>query len=246
MKFPFKIFFLTENALTIQFPPRISWELIQYMYSFKSLVINQNIEGIRSIEISFYELTLFFDLKKIKPTVLQKHLENILQNDPVLANPLSSTNSHHIPVCYEPEMALDLSKMEDQTGLDFKEIVHLHTQSEMRVFMLGFLPGFLYLGGMNKRLSCPRHSIPRKLIPRGSVGIAGLQTGIYPIESPGGWNIIGRTPLRFFPKNHFPDTDPDYPIRPLDKVRFTPITKQEYEKWEDVDLHSYLMKNKGQ
>lgn len=245
MEFTFKIFSLTEKALTIQFPPQISWELIQHMHSFKYRVAQSNIEGILNIEVSFYEVTIFFDPAKIDRTDLTAQLKNILINDPAPEEPFPSPNTHRIPVCYDPELALDSSKMENHTGLDFEEIIHLHTQSEMHVFMLGFLPGFVYLGGMNKKISCPRHTIPRKVIPRGSVGIAGLQTGIYPIESPGGWNIIGRSPLRFFPKNHHPDIHTDYPIQALDTIHFVPITRQEYEKWEGIDLHSYLMKTKG-
>src|SRR5690625_4931216 len=158
MDFPFKIFSLTENALTIQFPPQISWELIQYMHAFKSRVTKTKLEGILNIEVSFYEITMFYDPSKIDRGELIPFLKKTLRSDPALENPLSSSATHHIPVCYDLEMALDLSKMESQTGIDFEKIVDLHTESELRVFMLGFLPGFVYLGGMNDKIRSEEHT----------------------------------------------------------------------------------------
>jgi len=249
MNFPYRMFPLTETALTIQFPPQISWELTRYMYSLKNRIDEASLEGIRRIEVTFYEMTLFYYSEKWKVEDLQNCLENFLT---LKLNPKEEDQKaslYHIPVCYDAELALDLLKMERQTGMNFHEIVHRHTQSEMRVFMLGFLPGFMYLGGMDERLACPRHDIPREMIPEGSVGIAGRQTGIYPMNSPGGWNIVGRTPLQLFPRQQdhdFKDSElSEFLIQPLDRIRFFSISRQQYEKWKGTDLHSFLMMYKG-
>jgi inhibitor of KinA len=133
-----------------------------------------------------------------------------------------------IPVCYDPEFALDLKEVAQHAGLSAREVIDLHHTAEYRVNCVGFTPGFPYLAGLPKKLATPRHARPRKEIPVGSVAIGGAQTGIYPIKSPGGWNIIGRTPLRLFS----PEKEPPSLLRPGDKVRFRSITREEFEKEE--------------
>jgi inhibitor of KinA len=124
-----------------------------------------------------------------------------------------------IPVCYHPSLAPDLAAMAQQKGLSETAIITLHTAQTYTVYMLGFLPGFPYMGKVDAQLATPRLKQPRTQVPAGSVGIAGEQTGIYPLASPGGWNIIGQTPIRLFD----PDAkDPCY-CRPGDQVQFVPI-----------------------
>ena len=103
-----------------------------------------------------------------------------------------------IPVCYDPEFAVDLDRVAEHTKLSKREIIDLHSTGEYRVACIGFVPGFTFLAGLPKNLATPRRDVPRKEIPPGSVGIGGAQTGVYPLETPGGWNIIGRTPLSLF------------------------------------------------
>jgi inhibitor of KinA len=131
-----------------------------------------------------------------------------------------------IPVCYEAEFALDLEQVSRQAQIDPTEIIDLHRAAQYRVSCIGFTPGFPFLSGLHKRLATRRRSIPRKEIPAGSVAIAGAQTGIYPMKSPGGWNIIGRTPLPLFD----PRNDPPALLRPGDRVRFRAITREEFER----------------
>ena len=130
-----------------------------------------------------------------------------------------------IPVCYDPEFALDLDRVAEHTKLSEREIVDLHSTSEYRVACIGFVPGFTFLAGLPKNLATPRRDVPRKEIPAGSVGIGGPQTGIYPLRSPGGWNLIGRTPLRFFE----PTKNPPTLLCPGDRVRFRAISREEFE-----------------
>ena len=132
--------------------------------------------------------------------------------------------SIEIPVCYDPEFGFDLDRVAEHTKLSEREIVDLHSTAEYRVACIGFVPGFLFLAGLPKNLATPRRDIPRKEIPPGSVGIGGAQTGIYPLRSPGGWNLIGRTPLKLFD----PTKDPPTLLCPGDLVRFRAIRREEF------------------
>ena len=130
-----------------------------------------------------------------------------------------------IPVCYETEFALDLEHVARHAGVHWKEVVDLHCAAEYLVHCVGFTPGFPFLGGLSRKIAIPRRDVPRKEIPAGSVAIGGMQTGIYPIKSPGGWNVIGRTPLQLF----HPQKDPPALLRAGDRVRFRSITREEFE-----------------
>src|SRR2546421_1633664 len=130
-----------------------------------------------------------------------------------------------IPVCYEQEFGFDLEGVARHAGVHWKEVVDLHCGAEYRVHCVGFTPGFPFLGGLPSKIATPRRDVPRKEIPAGSVAIGGKQTGIYPIKSPGGWNVIGRTPLRLFD----PQRNPPAVFRAGDRVRFRSITREEFE-----------------
>jgi inhibitor of KinA len=131
-----------------------------------------------------------------------------------------------IPVCYDGEFAFDLEDVARRAGLSPNEVVQLHSGEEYRVHCVGFIGGFPFLGGLPRQIATPRRETPRKEIPAGSIGIGGKQTGIYPIKSPGGWNIIGRTPLRLFD----PQKNPPGLLRTGDRVRFRPISREDFEK----------------
>ena len=129
-----------------------------------------------------------------------------------------------IPVCYDREFALDVEEVARNAKISAGKVVDLHSAAEYRVNCIGFTPGFPFLSGMPKKLATPRRAIPRKEIPAGSVGIGGQQTGVYPLKSPGGWNIIGRTPLRLFD----PKQDPPALLRAGDRVRFARSRREEF------------------
>ena len=130
-----------------------------------------------------------------------------------------------IPVCYASEFAPDLDDVARYAELSTKEVVDLHSSADYRVACIGFVPGFTFLAGLPKKLATPRRDTPRKQIPPGSVGIGGAQTGIYPLRSPGGWNLIGRTPLRLFDSQK----DPPTLLRAGDRVRFRVVARDEFE-----------------
>lgn len=137
----------------------------------------------------------------------------------------SRAKTVEIPVCYDREFALDIDDVARCANISPAEVIHLHSTAEYRVACIGFVPGFPFLAGLPKKLATPRRDVPRKEIPAGSVGIGGAQTGIYPLRSPGGWNLIGRTPVRLFD----PQKDPPALLRAGERVRFRSITRDEFE-----------------
>lgn len=141
---------------------------------------------------------------------------------------ITGTPARHIdiPVCYDPAYGLDITALAGQKEMSVEELIALHTGRSYTVYMLGFLPGFPYMGTVAEQLVAPRLSKPRPLVPAGSVGIAGAQTGIYPLASPGGWNIIGQTPLRMFDAAREPASF----CQPGDEVTFVPISAREFDQ----------------
>ncbi|ASJ09574.1 allophanate hydrolase [Thermococcus siculi] len=131
-----------------------------------------------------------------------------------------------VPVVYGGEYGPDIEFVARRNGLTIDDVIEIHSRQVYRVYFLGFLPGFAYLGGMDERIATPRLERPRLRVPAGSVGIAGKQTGIYPLESPGGWRLIGRTPLRLFD----PAREPPTLLQPGDRVRFIPIEESEFRE----------------
>lgn len=136
-----------------------------------------------------------------------------------------------IPVCYDAEFGVDLDRVAEHTKLSGPEVIDVHSAGEYRVACIGFVPGFTFLAGLPKNLATPRRDVPRKEIPPGSVGIGGVQTGIYPLRSPGGWNLIGRTPLKLFD----PSQNPPTLLHPGDRVRFRAITKEEFNSLDALN-----------
>ena len=134
-----------------------------------------------------------------------------------------------IPVLYGGDAGPDLDHVADHNGISTDEVVAIHSAPQYLVYMLGFSPGFPYLGGMDERIETPRLDTPRTIIPAGSVGIAEKQTGVYPTATPGGWQIIGKTPLHFFD----PDADPPSLLEPGDLIRFVPIEQDEFDAIAD-------------
>ncbi len=181
---------------------------------------------------AYSSLSILFDARRLlresphrQPyDCMRKQVEQEIQT--ITEVNFSEGRSVEIPVCYDHSLAPDLERIARQTKLDPAEIIRLHSSRTYRVFMLGFLPGFPYMGTVDGRIAAPRLASPRQSVPAGSVGIAGSQTGIYPLDAPGGWNLIGRTPLRLFDPN---GAEPAL-LRPGDQVRFTPISLATFQK----------------
>jgi inhibitor of KinA len=157
--------------------------------------------------------------------VLETKIRNVLRGLPFERETAIEMPVVEIPVCYGEELGPDLGDVSRGAGLPETEVIRLHAGTDYRVACVGFIAGFTFLSGLPPQLATPRRATPRQKVPGGSVGIGGAQTGIYPKESPGGWNIIGRTPLRLFDVTK----DPPAKLRAGDRVRFREISRQEFD-----------------
>ncbi|HEX8735201.1 MAG TPA: 5-oxoprolinase subunit PxpB [Pyrinomonadaceae bacterium] len=200
-----KIFPLGENALTIDFGNEISLALNNQVLRLADFLARNNFEGFIELVPAYSSLTVFYDVFTVRKNfpdfatafaAVKSFLENALENLSEIENPAPRVVK--IPVSFAAESALDLEFVATENDLTREEVVRIFLAKTYRVFMLGFLPGFAYMGEVDERIATPRRAAPRLKVPRGSVGIAGRQTGIYPFESPGGWQIIGHTEFQLF------------------------------------------------
>jgi inhibitor of KinA len=182
------------------------------------------VPGVVDVVPAFASVALHLDPAALRPdgspvpAALAAALEAALEEP--LVSPEPPSRVVELPVRYGGEAGPDLEEVARRAGLSPEEAVALHAGAEYRVHALGFLPGFPYLGGLPERLATPRRATPRERVPAGSVAIGGSQAGVYPFASPGGWNVIGHTPLRLFR----PEADPPALLRVGDRVRFVPVS----------------------
>lgn len=214
-----------EQGLVVEFGKIID-EVVNARVSKLNALIKDQLQeqGIIETVPTYRSLLIYFDPFTISKAVLRQKIESLL---PHVADAAASKQGTlvHIPVCYEgAEFAPDMPFVCEHTQLSPQEVIALHTQPEYLVYMIGFLAGFPYLGGMDEKLATPRLKQPRTKIMPGSVGIADKQTGIYPVESPGGWQLIGRTPVPVYD----PNLDNPFLFKTGDYLKFESISLQEY------------------
>lgn len=182
------------------------------------------ITGISEYVPTYCGINIYYDPVKISYHNLLFRLSELEDN--YLEAELPDSYVIEIPTCYEECFGLDLQYVADYNGLALKEVIEIHSKSEYLIYMLGFTPGFCYLGGLSEKIATPRLTEPRNVISAGSVGIADNQTGIYPLDSPGGWRIIGKTPIQLYNPHR-----KECPIllKAGDYIKFVPISIDEYE-----------------
>lgn len=226
----YKIFSIDENALTIDFGNKISAELNDRVLSLADHINKNPFPGFIETVPAYSSLTVFYDLMQVRHNhpkfsnayfAVKNYVEVALKS--LKENSKFESRVMEIPVCYDEEFAPDLSFIAENAKLTTQEIIKIHTSRVYRVYMLGFLPAFAYMGEIDERIAAPRRRTPRTKINKGSVGIAGKQTGIYPLESPGGWQIIGATPLEMFQPL---ENNVSY-LQTGDSVSFYQISKKE-------------------
>lgn len=211
-----------DAAITIIFDKPVSEELSRKIIQLAKAVRKELDSQLIDIIPAYQSLTLSYQPLLVSGTELRKKVSAILEQTQLTTE--FTSRLVEIPVCYQDEFAPDMGHLEEYCGLSSQEIIICHSQATYLIHMSGFLPGFLYLGGLSEKLHCPRKETPELKIPAGSVGIGGNQTGIYPVASPSGWHIIGRTPAHLFnPHNRQP-----FIASPLDRIKFVPIDKNEY------------------
>lgn len=232
--YTYTINYLGDDALLIDFGNSIHVRLNQYLSQLGNIIKEKLKKEVQEIVISYSSIALYFDAGWNNFTMttdffdsknIQQALENIIRTfKPKSAN--SDTAIIKVPVCYEADFSPDMALLSSEKNLSPQQIIELHCQNIYQVYMIGFLPGFAYMGEVDEQIQLGRKSKPVQ-ITAGSVGIAGKQTGIYPLNSPGGWNIIGRTPLLLFE----PYNNPPCFLKAGDRVQFYPITTHEFKSY---------------
>lgn len=220
---PFTMHPVGDSALLAAFAQRIAPEIGAAVAALNARVQAAKIPGVGETVPAFASLMITYDPLVTDYETVAAALQKLAEA-PDADSTAESGKLVTIPVCYGGDFGPDLPFVAKHAGLTEQEVIALHAGRDYRIYMLGFLPGFPYLGGLDERLFTPRLPTPRTAIPAGAVGIGGEQTGIYPIASPGGWQLIGRTPLKLF--------DPaagTLPYAAGDRIRFTPITRAEFD-----------------
>ncbi len=222
-----------DRALLAQLEQKISEDINDRVRALMEALKASVSEGIVEMIPSYCSLLVFYDPLKLSYSELKDEVLRAAALEREGEKP--PQRLLRIPCCYGSHFGLDLNDMEGLTGLSKDEIIAIHSGTDYRVYMLGFLPGFVYLGGLDKRINAPRLTTPRVGIPRGSVAIGGAQTGVYPLRSPGGWRIIGATPVEFF------DPSRNEPVlcRAGDLIRFEPVTACDY-----YDIRQEMLKGR--
>ncbi len=212
-----------ENAFLIKWKGTIKTSLNEEIVKSDTLLNTLFYKYIVETVPAFLEIAVYVKPKTDIDSLI-KEIESALLTE-INNVPQQEKYIYDIPVCYDEEFGPDFPEIASFAGLSIKKCIQMHTKPVYRVYFLGFLPGFPYLGGLPEKLWFPRKKEPRQLIEKGSVGIGGNQTGIYTMDSPGGWNIIGRTPFYFFDVNEPKPTL----LQAGDYVRFVPISKEQFK-----------------
>jgi len=224
--------------MLINFEQQIDPAINAAVIALQNAIVQAKIEGISYMIPAYCSLTVGYDPKVIEFSILQEVVKQIGikifdNNGGKVSDNVGGIRYEGIPrllkvpVCYEEPYALDIKELSEEKGVSVAKIIELHTSQIFKVYMLGFLPGFVFMGKLPDALQCNRKVTPRLRVPASSVGIAGFQTGIYPTESPGGWQILGRTPLRIFN----PQLDNPFHFQAGDEVQFYSISADEFARY---------------
>ncbi|MDO4987693.1 MAG: 5-oxoprolinase subunit PxpB [Synergistes sp.] len=215
-----------ESCVVIEFANEISREANDAVMQMKEWLLSQGSLAITECLPTYRSLAVYFDALNTEP---EQIIEAAKSAPKCTAEESALRTEINIPVCYGGEYGPDLANVAEHAGITAEEVIKRHTERVCHCYMIGFLPGFAYLGGMDESIATPRLAVPRTKIAGGSVGIAGKQTGIYPIESPGGWQLIGRTPIRMFDVNN---TKSPTAVKAGYDVRFVRVSEEEYKRIE--------------
>lgn len=218
--------FASDQSLLVSFGDQISLVVHEHVRRFVRILELEPVSGIRNLHPAYCSVLVKFDPLKLRREALEETLRGCVERmDRAVLPPPREVE---IPVCYGGEFGPDLDDVAQLHGLTAQRVIELHSAGNYLVYFLGFVPGFAYLGELAEELVTPRLAAPRKSVPAGSVGIASNHTGVYPVSTPGGWRLLGRTPLKMFR----PDSDEMSLLSIGDRVRFVPISRSQFEKLE--------------
>jgi KipI family sensor histidine kinase inhibitor len=218
--------FASDQSLLVYFGHQITLEANEKVRRLLRLLELEPVAGVHNLHPAYCSLLIQFNPLRMAPNELEAMLRRYLKRlDEVK---LPEPRRLEIPVCYGGEFGPDLAEVSKLRGMTEKQTIELHSSVEYLVYFLGFVPGFAYLGELPKELVTPRLASPRKRVPAGSVGIAGNQAGVYPFATPGGWRLLGRTPLKMFRA----ENDGLSLLSIGDRVRFTPISAERFAELE--------------
>jgi inhibitor of KinA len=211
-----------DRALLVEYGAGIDPAVNDKVRAMTALLKKNLPEGVEAVVPAYRSLSILYDPLAMTPARLAEILHALEADSRAVE--VAEPKVVPIPVCYGGEFGPDIGVVAEHTGLPEAEIVAIHASVDYPIYMIGFTPGFCYLGGLDGRLQTPRRKTPRTNLPAGSVGLAESQTGVYPVESPGGWQIIGQTPLRLFA----PTRETPFLYEAGDRIRFVPITGAEF------------------
>ena len=212
-----------DTALTVEFGDRIDRALSNRVLALRSRIRSAEIHGVVETVPTYRSLLIHYDPLQTSASEIIEAAQNLVSGEATFDR---TRHLWRVPVCYEGDFAPDLADVAERTGLRPEQVVSLHAATRYHVYMVGFLPGYPYMGDVPAPLALPRRSDPRIRVPPGSVAIATTMTAIYPVESPGGWHLIGRTPIRIFD----PRVSPPALFAPGDAVEFEPIDPEAFAK----------------
>jgi KipI family sensor histidine kinase inhibitor len=215
-----------DKGILIKFGDHIDERLNLIIKNYVEKIKEENFPWIEEIVPSFTDVMVLYSCEHIRYFEAKRILMSYFEVEERMSK--IETRIVNIPVLYGEDYGIDIIDVASMNGLSVRDVINIHTESRYLVYMLGFTPGFPYLGGLDERLHTPRLKTPRKVIQAGSVAIRGEQRGVYPIDSPGGWRIIGRTPLKLFDM----DREPPALLRQGDYIQFFEINAVEFEEIE--------------
>lgn len=210
-----------DRAMVVEFGSEIDPEVNALVHRATAAIERAELDGVVELVPTYRSLMLHFDPSLTRYDALQQAILDLDMDEGGAAG--NQRRVVEIPTLYGGEYGPDIGFVAENAGMSESEVIEIHSGSDYLVYAMGFSPGFPYLGGLDPRLNTPRLTTPRTLIPGGSVGIAETQTGAYPVASPGGWQLIGRTPLKLFE----PESDPPAIINAGDRVRFVPLANED-------------------
>lgn len=235
-----KILPVADQAVCIDFGEYIDPHINKYVTDLALLINQQPKPGVTKAIPTYRSLQVNYDSLHIRQPELIDWLQDLLTQPPRKSPPF---RAWRIPVCYGGSYGIDLESLAEHHQLSPQEVITRHTQPLYRIYMLGFMPGFAYLGGLDESLHTPRRDSPRLKVPAGSISIGGMQTAVGSVEAPSGWHLIGKTPVKSF----VPEREPPVLLQSGDAVRFYPVSPDEFASlaqaafipewsWQDADI----------